>query len=146
MQKLGAVRRALEAGELDGEMERLLYGDLTAARRRVAALLDGFRETFDAGEDTPVVLCSAPGRTEICGNHTDHQHGRVLAGAVDLDFLACAAPNGTNTIRFQSQGWPLAEVELDNPGAQGRGEGEHCLPGAGHGGPGGGKGLSCGGL
>lgn len=113
MQKLGAVRRALEAGELDGGMERLLYGDLTAARRRVAALLDGFRQTFDAGEDTPVVLCSAPGRTEICGNHTDHQHGRVLAGAVDLDFLACAAPNGTNTIRFQSQGWPLAEVELD---------------------------------
>ena len=44
MQKLGAVRRALEAGELDGGMERLLYGDLTAARRRVAALLDGFRQ------------------------------------------------------------------------------------------------------
>ena len=60
-----------------------------------------------------MTLCSAPGRTEICGNHTDHQHGRVLAGAVDLDFLACAAPNGTNTIRFQSEGWPLVEVNLD---------------------------------
>ena len=104
MQKLGAVRRALAAGELDGAMTRLLYGDLTEARRRVSELLDGFQHTFGAGEDTLVALCSAPGRTEIGGNHTDHQHGRVLAGAVDLDFLACAAPNGTNTIRFQSQG------------------------------------------
>lgn len=113
MQKLGAVRRALAAGELDGVMTRLLYGDLTEARRRVSELLDGFQHTFGAGEDTLVALCSAPGRTEIGGNHTDHQHGRVLAGAVDLDFLACAAPNGTNTIRFQSQGWPMVEVALD---------------------------------
>ena len=113
MQKLGDVRRALAAGELDKTLTHLLYGDLSAARRRVEELLDGFQHTFEAGEDTPVALCSAPGRTEICGNHTDHQHGRVLAGAVDLDFLACAAPNGTNVIRFQSHGWPMVEVCLD---------------------------------
>ena len=113
MQKLGAVRRALAAGELDGAMSHLLYGDLTAARQRVSDLLDGFQQSFGAGEDTLVALCSAPGRTEICGNHTDHQHGRVLAGAVNLDFLACASPNGTNTIRFQSQGWPMVKVALD---------------------------------
>ncbi|MCI7474492.1 MAG: galactokinase [Clostridiales bacterium] len=113
MQELGAVRHALNAGELDGALKGLLCHDLAAGRARVAALLDGFQKTFGAGEDTPVTLCSAPGRTEICGNHTDHQHGRVLAGAVDLDFLACAAPNGTNTIRFQSEGWPLVEVNLD---------------------------------
>ena len=113
MQKLGDVRRELESGALDGALSRLLCGDLAAARRRVSELLDGFQHSFGAGEDTPVALCSAPGRTEICGNHTDHQHGRVLAGAVDLDFLACAAPNGTNVIRFQSQGWPMVEVSLD---------------------------------
>lgn len=113
MQELGAVRKALAAGELDGALRRLLCRDLTAGRKRVADLLDGFQKTFGVGDDTPITLCSAPGRTEICGNHTDHQHGRVLAGAVDLDFLACAAPNGTNTIRFQSQGWPLVEVDLD---------------------------------
>ena len=113
MQKLGDVRRALAAGELDKTLTHLLYGNLSAARRRVEELLDGFQHTFGAGEDTPVALCSAPGRTEICGNHTDHQHGRVLAGAVDLDFLACAAPNGTNVIRFQSHGWPMVEVRLD---------------------------------
>ena len=113
MQELGAVRRALSAGALDEPLVRLTGGEPAAGRQRVEALLDGFQKCFQAGENTPVTLCSAPGRTEICGNHTDHQHGRVLAAAVNLDFLACAAPNGTNTIRFQSEGWPLVEVSLD---------------------------------
>lgn len=113
MQKLGDVRKALSVGELDNTLKGLLYADLDAGRRRVAELLDQFQHTFGVGEDTLVTLCSAPGRTEICGNHTDHQHGRVLAGAVNLDFLACAAFNGTNTIRFQSEGWPMVEVTLD---------------------------------
>ena len=113
MQKVGEVRKALAAGELDEVLARLMCGDPAPGRKRVTQLLDGFQRTFGAGEDAPVTLCSAPGRTEICGNHTDHQHGRVLAAAVNLDFSACAAPNGTNTIRFQSEGWPLVEVELD---------------------------------
>ena len=113
MNDLGAVRRMLAAGELDGALLRLRGGDPAAARGRAEQVLDGFRRTFGAGEGVPVTLCSAPGRTEICGNHTDHQHGRVLAAAVNLDFLACAALNGTNTIRFQSQGWPMVEVALD---------------------------------
>lgn len=113
MQKLVDVRRALQAGELDKGLKSLLCHDLAAGRQRVEELLEHFQRTFGAGEDTLVSLCSAPGRTEICGNHTDHQHGRVLAGAVNLDFLACAALNGTNTIRFQSEGWPMVEVELD---------------------------------
>ncbi len=113
LQKLGEVRRALDAGELDGGMAQLRYGGAAEARAKVKNVLDGFERCFGAGPDTPVALCSAPGRTEICGNHTDHQHGRVLAGAVDVDFLACAAKNGTSKIRFQSEGWPMVEVELD---------------------------------
>ena len=116
MNNLGAVRRMLAAGELDGALLRLRGGDPAAARRRAEQVLDGFRRTFGAGENADVTLCSAPGRTEICGNHTDHQHGRVLAASVNLDFLACAAPNGTDTIRFQSEGWPLVEVRLDGKG------------------------------
>ena len=117
MHKLSDVRKALNAGEMDEALARLTCSaDPAAARRRVAALLDGFERSFGRGEDTPVTLCSAPGRTEICGNHTDHQHGRVLAAAVNVDFLACAAPNGTDTIRFQSEGWPMVEVQLDGKG------------------------------
>ena len=57
---------------------------------------------------------SAPGRTEIGGNHTDHQRGRVLAGAVNLDTVAAARVSGTNVIRVQSKGYPLCQVDLDN--------------------------------
>ncbi len=113
MQKLGAVRRALAAGELDETLARLMRNDPDGGRGRVSEVLDGFQQTFGAGEETPIVLCSAPGRTEICGNHTDHQRGRVLAAAVNVDILACAAPNGSDTIRIQSKGWPMDKVRLD---------------------------------
>lgn len=113
LQELGAVRRALDAGELDERLAQLRYGETEKARAKVRNVLEGFERSFGADDKRPVALCSAPGRTEICGNHTDHQHGRVLAGAVDVDFLACCAPNGLDRIRFQSEGWPMVEVELD---------------------------------
>ncbi len=59
----------------------------------------------------PQFLFSAPGRTELGGNHTDHQHGAVLAGAVDLDTRAAVAANGTDRIRVQSEGYPLCVVD-----------------------------------
>ena len=56
---------------------------------------------------------SAPGRTEIGGNHTDHQRGRVLAAAVNLDTRAAVAVNGTRKVRILSKGYPLCVVSLD---------------------------------
>ena len=55
---------------------------------------------------------SAPGRTEISGNHTDHQRGRVLAAAVNLDTVAAVRINGTDTIRILSKGYPMSEVNI----------------------------------
>lgn len=55
---------------------------------------------------------SAPGRTEISGNHTDHQRGRVLAAAVNLDTRAAVRVNGTDKIRILSKGFPLCQVDL----------------------------------
>ena len=57
---------------------------------------------------------SAPGRTEIGGNHTDHQRGRVLAAAVNLDTLAAVAPNALGQIRILSQGYPMCCIELSH--------------------------------
>ena len=57
---------------------------------------------------------SGPGRTEISGNHTDHQHGCVLAGAVNLETIAEVALNGTDIIRVFSDGYPTVEVELND--------------------------------
>ena len=69
----------------------------------------GFAAAFGG---VPIRYFSAPGRTEIGGNHTDHQRGRVLAAAVNLDTMAAVRPNDAGVIRIQSQGYPLSEVDL----------------------------------
>ena len=75
------------------------------------SILDaGFAAAFGG---TPERYFSAPGRTEIGGNHTDHQRGRVLAAAVNLDTKAAVRLNNSNVIRVLSQGYPLCEVGLD---------------------------------
>ncbi len=91
-----------------------LYGAEGAerARERCTEVVEGFARTFRRPAEA---LFSAPGRTELGGNHTDHQHGCVLAAAVDLDILAAAAPNGSSVIRVLSQGYPLTEVDLREP-------------------------------
>ena len=83
---------------------------LTLSQQHKAHLDQGFVASFGA---SPARYFSAPGRTEIGGNHTDHQHGRVLAAAVNLDTVAAVALNGTNAIRIQSEGYPLCTVSLD---------------------------------
>ena len=73
------------------------------------ALNDGFHAAFGC---EPTRYFSAPGRTEIGGNHTDHQRGCVLAGAVNLDTVAAVKPNGPGVIRVLSQGYPMCQVDL----------------------------------
>ena len=74
-----------------------------------AALDAGFAAAFGGN---PERYFSAPGRTEIGGNHTDHQRGRVLAAAVNLDTVAAVRPNGTDTIRILSKGYPVSVVNI----------------------------------
>ena len=81
-----------------------------AQAARYAAVLDGLEKTF--GSHTEAGLYSAPGRTEIGGNHTDHQHGRVLAGSVNIDMIAAAGPNSLNQLRVQSEGYDLCVIDL----------------------------------
>ncbi len=76
------------------------------------------KEQLDAGfiavfGSAPEQYFSAPGRTEISGNHTDHQRGRVLAAAVNLDTQAAVRCNATDRIRIQSKGYPMAEIDLN---------------------------------
>ena len=74
-----------------------------------SALDAGFAAAFGGA---PERYFSAPGRTEIGGNHTDHQRGRVLAGAVNLDTVAAVRLNGTDTIRILSKGYPMSIVNV----------------------------------
>ena len=93
-----------------------LYGcapaETASEAARYAAVLDGLEKTF--GSHAEAGLYSAPGRTEIGGNHTDHQHGRVLAGSVNIDMIAAAAPNDKNQLRVQSEGYDLCVIDLND--------------------------------
>ncbi len=104
------LKTRLVSGALDGSLIRL-YGmeRLEAARRRYAGVLNGFESTFHTA---PAAFFSAPGRTELGGNHTDHQHGHVLAASVDMDILAAAAPCPGGVVRIRSEGYPTVTVSL----------------------------------
>ena len=109
--KLNDLERQLAVGNLDVEIQRIYASgeqDVAPTRARLSALTGTFRTTFG---DREVGLYSAPGRTEMGGNHTDHQRGQVLAGSVNLDMVACAGRNSSDTIRIASDGYPLLELD-----------------------------------
>jgi galactokinase len=90
-----------------------LYSDDTIVldyqKKRYASLIQNFNKHFNSAK---ACLFSSPGRTEIGGNHTDHNHGRVLAGAVNLDNIAIAAQNNTSNIHIISKGYPEIKVDI----------------------------------
>ncbi|MDO4269529.1 MAG: galactokinase family protein [Eubacteriales bacterium] len=107
------LRRDLESGALDARLTALCGctgAALAEKRGRLFRLLEAYGAAFGTGGAAG--LFSGPGRTEMGGNHTDHQHGCVLAAAIDLDALACAGPNGSNTVRILSAGYPDIAVDL----------------------------------
>ena len=73
-------------------------------------LKNRFSEVFG---DKPAFLFSAPGRTELCGNHTDHQGGVVLAAAINLETVAAVRPREDGKVRLLSEGYPMCELSLD---------------------------------
>lgn len=115
------IKEKLISGGFDAMLTRL-YGEAKGAAKRYSIACDEFVKLFGVHND--VRLFSAPGRTEIGGNHTDHQHGRVLAGSVDLDVIAIVSPNEDNVIRVKSSGFPMDEINITdlsvNPAENGR--------------------------
>jgi galactokinase len=111
MTKIVSLNEKINGG--NNPLFQELYGiDLTVLKEqadRYANLMRDFESTFGADD---VQLFSSPGRTEIGGNHTDHNYGRVLAGAVNLDNIAVAAANGSNIIRIKSVGYPEFQVDI----------------------------------
>ena len=115
MRLLNETKTALANGEYNDKLKYLYVCDddsVKAYADRYIDVIDSFVETYGEAED--IALFSAPGRTEIGGNHTDHQHGCVLAGSVNLDVIAAARPNGTNTVRIQSRGYSMDTIDLSD--------------------------------
>ena len=109
--------RKLEGGALSRHAD--LYRDIPAETARYIAAIKRFTELF--GERDEIRLFSVPGRSEISGNHTDHNHGCVLAGAIDRDIIAVAAKTDDNEIRLCSEGYPEDRIDLsktDDPSSQ----------------------------
>lgn len=73
-----------------------------------------FEDYFGKEEMNNLSFYSSPGRTEIGGNHTDHQHGEVLAAALDIDTIAVVRRSNSNMIRIQSEGYPPFEVDIND--------------------------------
>ena len=84
--------------------------DVELQKKRYTNLAVKFEEYF--GNDREVEVYSAPGRTEVCGNHTDHNHGCVLAASVNLDAVAVVSKNSDNIVRVKSEGYKIDAVDL----------------------------------
>jgi len=87
-----------------------VYGDreIDSQKARYRALIGGFEQTFG---EKPQRFFSASGRTEVCGNHTDHNNGCVLAAGVSLDCIAAVVPTDDGMITFHSMGY--SDVKID---------------------------------
>ena len=107
--------KELKEGKYNKHFSQVYVCDENYAQKYAQRYIDAiseFQSLFDIKDE--IALFSAPGRTEIGGNHTDHQHGCVLAGSVNIDVIAVAAPNGTDTIRIKSKGYNMDEVDVND--------------------------------
>lgn len=112
MKTINQWKEDFSCGKMDAELQKL-YNETEENKSRYIEVLEGFEEYFGA-DQREVMLCSAPGRTEIGGNHTDHQHGRCLAGSVNLDIIAAVALNGTDKVRVKSKGYNEDSIDIND--------------------------------
>lgn len=106
------VRQNIFAGRLDETFKKLTVTDQRDfSRNRWSALIDVFSRNFP---QTEIFGFSAPGRSEIGGNHTDHQWGRVLAGSVNLDTIAIVSINNSKSINIVSKGYQIQPVNIED--------------------------------
>lgn len=103
----------IKEGRFDSLLSKL-YGEeeLTPQKERLEQAVERFRSIY--GESEGLRLFSAPGRTELGGNHTDHNHGCVLAASVDLDIIAVVSFRDHGLVRIQSEGYEMDVVEIND--------------------------------
>ena len=112
MYTVSSAINAISSGKFDKTFS-YVYGENSVEfqRSRYIEAVNEFDKLFNNREN--IVFYSAPGRTEVGGNHTDHQHGCVLAASVNLDVIAVVSPNEDNIIRIKSKGFPMDTIDLN---------------------------------
>lgn len=112
MTKIEILKNNIMNGEFDFRFKRVYVTDeaVNAQYERYVGLAEDFAALFGADRDAR--LFSAPGRTEVGGNHTDHNHGRVLAASINLDAIAVASKNDENIVRVKSRGYNMDVCDI----------------------------------
>lgn len=114
MANTNLLKDEIRGGALDSRLKRVYVTDeaVKEQRGRYIDLINDFAAIFDETRD--IRLFSAPGRTEVGGNHTDHNHGRVLAAGINLDAVAAAAKNSENIVRVKSRGYDTDVCDIND--------------------------------
>lgn len=110
--KVNELIAAINGKEYDSNLKAVYVTDTAVQEQkpRYIEALNTFGGLF--GFDREVNIMSAPGRTEVCGNHTDHNNGKVLAASINLDAIAVVSKNDDNIIRVKSKGHRMNVVDL----------------------------------
>lgn len=111
MQSTQQVKDRIINGELDEVLLKLYYekNAVEEQRKRYVKAIENFEALYGAKE---IEIYSAPGRTEVGGNHTDHQNGKVLAASINLDAIAIVAKTDGTTVKIRSEGYPDIAVDI----------------------------------
>ena len=108
------LKEKLASGDYDARLKAVYLSDKAVAdqKERLAVIIDEYVKLF--GDNENIELFSAPGRTEVGGNHTDHNHGKVLAASVDLDTVAAAVERDDSVIVEKSFNFDALEVDISD--------------------------------
>ncbi len=106
------LKNAIMNGKFDDVLEKIYPTKVEVRKERLCKAVDSFVELYGDCED--IMLFSVPGRSEISGNHTDHNYGKVIAASVDCDIIAVAAPSGDEIVKVKSEGYPGDVINLNH--------------------------------
>ena len=106
------LKEYINSNKINKTLSKIICSDdLTEEKKRYLKVLD---EAYELYGDGDYHLISSPGRSEIGGNHTDHQHGNVLAAGLNIDNIAVVKANNDNTIRYKDGSFVIKPVDLDD--------------------------------
>ena len=110
--KLNELKKLINDGTFDGKFVELYDAEAVSVQReRYSLALESFAELF--GKDRDVNIYSVSGRSELAGNHTDHNRGKVIAASINLDIIAIASANGTKEINLKSEGFSQLSINYE---------------------------------
>lgn len=130
MMLASALIEKIRDGEYDSRLTDL-YADASMLSMQKERYMEALHRFIELYGDQEASVFTAAGRSEVSGNHTDHQHGRVLAASVNLDSIAVAAPCSENEIQVVSDGFEISPVDLSSldPDASEEGTSESLIRG-----------------